>query len=279
MNRIRNCNLQPFFEEVRAIKTALFLNEWIEHVPVCELEESYNTMAGQILTAADQTGWLIDATAAIATALGTKNKFVDRIKLLSERVQRGLRPELFPIARLTLPGLTRNVLTTLAAQNLHTPEALSTAPLQILKQWMPESAARGLKTWANAQITPPTSTPEPQPLSLKPILIVDDNRPGEILLKNIPIALQDKQYRLIRVLAAYPGVCVPYDTIYDAVWGKVIVEPNQMHFQKRKLIAAIAAAGLDHPDLIRTIPKHGFTLGLAPEHVLLVPLQTVRSAA
>ena len=42
-------NLLPFFEEMRAIKAALVLNEWIEHVPTRELEERYQTMAGQIL--------------------------------------------------------------------------------------------------------------------------------------------------------------------------------------------------------------------------------------
>ncbi len=270
LNRIRNCTLQPFFEEVRAIKTALFLNEWLTLAPIGELEETYNTMAGQILAAADQASWLIDATAAIAAALGTRPAFIERIKTLAERVHHGVPETLLPLTRLQIPGLTRNALAALAAHRCHTPEALANAPLALLKQWMPESAARSLKTWAGAQPAPGENTafetPAPSPA---PLLIIDDSHPSEITLDNVRVPLQDKQYRLIRTLAAQPGACIPYDTIYTEVWGSVIVEPNQMHFQKRKLIAAIAAAGLDRPDLIKTVPKNGFLLDLSPENVLI----------
>lgn len=270
LNRIRNCTLQPFFEEVRAIKTALFLNEWIALAPVCEIEEKYNTMAGQILAAADQVSWIIDATAALATALGTRISFIDRIKALAERVQQGVPEELLPYTRLKLPGLTRNTLAALVSHRCQSSEALANAPLSLLKQWMPESTARALKTWAGAQPSSAENTAaESAPPSPIPVLIIDDSHPGEITLENVRVPLQDKQYRLIRALATHPGACVPYETIYTAVWGNVIVEPNQMHFQKRKLLAAIAAAGLDRPDLIRTIPKNGFLLDLSPENVLI----------
>ncbi len=280
MNRIRNCNLQPFFEEVRAIKTALFLNEWLGLNPVCDLEETYNTMAGQILASAEQVSWIIDATAAIAAARGAKPEFIDRVRFLAERVQRGLPEACLPLARLEAPGLTRNAIAALAAHRLLMPEALQGAPLPQLKQWMPESAAHALKAWAKNQLAPRENAAPGNESPATPLLVVDDSRPGEILFNGVRIPLQDKQYRLIRVLAQHPGACLPYEAIYDAVWGSVIVEPNQMHFQKRKLIAAIAAAGVDHPELIRTVPKRGFALDLPPNQVLLSPLKKgARSAA
>jgi len=270
MNRIRNCNLQPFFEEVRAIKIALFLNEWIDHLPTCDIEENYNTMAGQLLSAADQVSWIIDATAAIATALGGRGAFIERIKTLAERVQHGLHEPALPLARLHLGGLTRNGIGALAAHQLLTPEALRETPLQVLTQWLPDAAARDLKTWANnrTQTAPQDPAQPPAPPKTKPILIVDDNTPGQILLDGAPIPLQDKQYRLIRILAANPGVCVPYDTIYQAVWGDTIVEDNQMHFQKRNLLKRIKAAVPKRAKLITTTPKRGFTLNLPPTQVL-----------
>ncbi|MCX5768679.1 MAG: DEAD/DEAH box helicase, partial [Candidatus Hydrogenedentes bacterium] len=127
LNRIRNCNLTPFFEEVRGIKIALFLNDWIDHVPVCEIEETYQTTAGQILAAADQVSWLIDSASALASAAGGNAGFVERMRQLAERVQRGVRAEAIDVARLDLPGMTRAGLAALVTRGLHTPEAIAEA--------------------------------------------------------------------------------------------------------------------------------------------------------
>lgn len=272
MNRLRNNETQPFFEEVRAIKTALFLAEWIEQAPIRSLEEHYNTMAGQILSAADQCSWLIDATAAIATALGSAPCFCDRILELAERVARGLQAEALPLARLNLPGLDRPTLSELVKDRLHLPGNLDAIHLKALALRMPEPVARALKLWARCHLDNRPVAPVEAPPPAKPVLMVDDRRPGEILVDGVRIALQDKQYRMIRTLAVQPGVCVPYEDIYTAVWGEVIVENNQMHFQKRKLLAAICAKRPERADLIATVPKRGFVLQLPPE---LVSLQSM----
>ncbi|MDQ1255735.1 MAG: box helicase, partial [Candidatus Hydrogenedentes bacterium] len=270
LNRIRNSNLMPFFEEVRAIKVALMLSDWIEHAPLCGIEEAYHTMAGQVLGAADQLSWLIDATAAIARALGANEAFIGQIETLGERVQRGLREETLPLAR-TCGALTRNGTLALVAHGLHTAEALDRAPLQAIAMWVPPAQARVLKDWGRRQsalaegnATAPTAAP-----TAVPVLIVDDRRPGEIVLDGERIALQEKQYQLIRTLATAPGECVSYDTIYEALWGQHIVEPNQMHFQKRKLLTAILERVPHRGDLVKTVPKHGFELNLLPAEVLL----------
>lgn len=275
LNRIRNCTLQPFFEEVRAIKTALFLHEWIGHAAVRALEDRYNTMAGQILAAADQTAWIIDTTAAVATALGAPPEFTDRIKQLAERTARGLGAELLPLARSNTPGLDRNLCLLLASQGLATPAALRQTTPAELTQWMEPTVATALLTWAHAQeearlspapVTPPCA---PAETALRPVLIVDDNQPGEIHLDGARVPLQDKQYRLVRLLAANPNVCVPYETIYQELWGELVVEDNQIHFQKRKLIKAIADIAPHRANLIQTIAKRGFRLDLEPNRVLV----------
>ncbi len=274
INRLRNCNLQPFFEDVRAVKVALFLDEWIAQTSVHDLEERYNTMAGQILSAADQLSWIIDATAAIATALGAQRPFVECLEKLAERVSRGLEAEALPLARLKAPGLTRNLLIDLAGQGLHRAESLHKTTKTALRRLVSATTATVIKAWAAEQIEGQPhakqdgdSTQESAP-SLSPVLIVDDNTPSEILIDGNPVALQEKQYRLISILAANPGVCVPYETIYTAVWGEDVVENNQMHFQKRKLIKRITTAVPHREDLIKTVPKRGFTLTLDPSDVL-----------
>ena len=291
LNRIRNCNLTPFFEEVRAIKTALFLSEWLEHASLHDLEETYHVMAGQILAAADQLAWLIDAAAAIAASLGAGSDFVDRITAVSARVQCGLREEVLPLARAGGRRFSRNVMLTLVAHRLHTAEALDKTPIDVLTAWMPAGDARALKTWAQGALHaveddespigdsgaglngPPARTAE------APVLVVNDRQPGEILLDGERIRLQEKQYRLIRTLAAAPGECVPYDAIYEAVWGDTIVEPNQMHFQKRKLLDAVKERLARRADLVTTVPKRGFVLNLTPEDVLVVTPESSRLRA
>ena len=107
LNRIRNCNLMPFFDEVRAIKVALFLMQWLDQASLKNLEETFSTMTGQIVAAAEQISWLLDATAGIANALGAAPEFASRITTLSERVQHGVPEEALPLARLQTPELSR----------------------------------------------------------------------------------------------------------------------------------------------------------------------------
>jgi len=131
---------------------------------------------------------------------------------------------------------------------------------------MDAEQVQALKRWATGQSKQDGS---PEKRTVKPLLIVDDTRPGEIELDGRVLPLQDKQYRLIRILAMHPGQCVPYDILYRDMWGDIIVEDNQMHYQKRMLVKRLAAAGPAWETLITTVPKRGFTLNLTPEQVCL----------
>lgn len=277
LNRIRNCTLTPFFEEVRAIKVALFLHEWIDQTPLLDLEERFHTMTGQVLAAAEQVSWLVDATAAVATALGAPDAFTERIKTTAQRVKHGLPPEALPLARLDDPELSRSTITALFAHGLHTPEALAQTPGQVLEQWLSKKEAGKLMAWAHRSAREP-GVPEAEVRPTLPVLVVDDKQPGQIVLQGAEIPLQDKQYRLIRILAEFPGECVPYETIYAAVWGDTIVENNQMHFQKRKLLQRIEGAAPNCAAVIKTVPKRGFLLNLLPEQVALRPAEITTTA-
>ncbi|NUM56132.1 MAG: DEAD/DEAH box helicase [Candidatus Hydrogenedentes bacterium] len=278
MNRLRQCNLMPFFEEVRAIKVALFLREWIDGVRVYDIEDKYHTLFGQIAAAADQIGWLIDAASAIANAVGAPRAFVDRIAALAERVQLGVRPDVLPLARARVAD--RNTILALESQGFYTPQALADTPPQVLAQWVPTGVAHELHSWGlrNLGGSPPASGGEVRPPTSPPVLIVDDRRPGEILVDGKPVRLQDKQYRLVRTLAECPGECIAYEKVYSAIWGSTVVESNQMHFQKKRLIERIKDAAPNRADIVRTIPKRGFVLDLAPNDVSLYPLAPICAA-
>ncbi|MCC6144151.1 MAG: winged helix-turn-helix domain-containing protein, partial [Candidatus Hydrogenedentes bacterium] len=272
LNRVRNSSVPPLFEEMRALKVALFLQDWMNQEPMSELEEIYDTMAGQILGAADQAGWLIDATAAIATALGARQEFIDRLQGLAQRVQFGVQEELLPLCldlrRDLGVALLRRELLSLAAEGLGTAEALKEVPLQILTRHVSETAAKAMKQWSRSLCSARPLAVEPVK-EQRPILLIDESRPNQVVLEGVQISLQDKQYRLIALLAGHAGACVDYETIYQALWGDVVVENSQMYFQKKKLLLAITAACPHHGELISTIPKRGFMLQLPPEAVLI----------
>ncbi|MFP4192003.1 MAG: DEAD/DEAH box helicase [Candidatus Hydrogenedentota bacterium] len=267
LNRLRQRVTQPFFEEVRAVKVALLLLEWMDQASMYALEERFAVFGGQVLAAADQLGWLLDAAAALAEASGAEEALVRRIATLAERVQHGLREEALPLARLGLPGLTRNVIAALAADGLTAPKAIAQCNQAALAGHAPAETARELQAWAQQQQPAPAEGTSPAPT--EPVLVVSDARPGEIRLDGVVIPVQEKQYRLIRALAACPGECVPHETLYEAIWGETIVEPNQRHFQKGQLTKRIAKARPERKDLIRAIPKRGLLLDLPPTDVRL----------
>ena len=101
-----------------------------------------------------------------------------------------------------------------------------------------------------------------------PFLVVDAGHPEYAVLNGKRVALQEKQFRLLATLAARPGECVPYEQIYEAVWGDVVVETNQLYFQKRRLLERLQSVLPEgHRPLVRTIPKRGFLLDLPREQV------------
>lgn len=270
LNRIRASRLQPFFEEVRAVKVTLFLMEWLDQVPIHTIEDRYNTMAGQVLAAAAQTSWLLDATEAMVTALGLEGDFSLRLGCLARRVRVGLGPALVNLACET--GLNRGHCLNLADAGLDEADALLEASDAVLRRLVPPEKMAALRAWAAAQGSADAALVYAEtPDDAGPILVVDERRPNEIQLEGRAIPLQKKQYQLLRLLAECPGDCVPYETIYTELWGDTIVEQNQIHYQKRTLLQRVR----DHcPEweerLIETRNKCGFVLALAPESVRYV---------
>jgi len=264
LEQFHNCNQMPFFEKVKAIKTALLLAEWTAEAPVCHIEEEFHTMAGQILSAADQIAWIIDATAAIAAAMGAQPGFVDRITMLAQRIQYGVEEEVLPLVTGIGIDLPRSVIVDLHKNGLHTPETLAAVSPRQFDSSVSRSQVKTLQQWATAVVAASPAT------TVEPVLVVDDRTPGGVVLDGQHVALQEKQYRLIRALAAAPGHCVGYDAIYEALWGKeIVVESNQMHFQKRKLVERIQAAVPRRSGIVKTVPKRGFLLNLDEGEVVV----------
>src|SRR5690606_10493084 len=118
---------------------------------LCDLEERYHTLTGQVLSAADQISWIVDAAAAIAVAQAAPAAFVRRVKRLADRVQRGLRAGSLPPAHLEVPGRSRATLVALVHHNFTPADAIADAPHKVLEQWMTKADIRALKAWAETR--------------------------------------------------------------------------------------------------------------------------------
>ena len=271
VNRLRNCRIMPYYDEVRALKTAMFLEAWMEETPLETLEAEYDISAGQVRAAADTLSWLADATAALADTQNLTALFVDALRDFADRLDFGVREELLAVAR-AVPGLPRTALLALDGAGLTRPEALDKTDAALLERWMDTEQADALKRWAKQKNAPAGEEPPAEPDA--PVLVVDERRPGRIRLNGAEVPLQEKQYRLVLALAQRPGECVPYKDIYQQVWGDIVVEDNQMHYQKRMLVRRLTEADPAFATLIGTVPKHGFTLKLSREQVCIVEAVT-----
>jgi helicase len=260
------------FEQTRSLKISLLVNEWIEIESLEVLEQKFNTYAGQIYAVAEQCSWLIDAASEMARALGAQDDFIQQIATLSQRVKWGLKEEVIGLQYLEIPGISRGVLDALLAHSLHTPQTLTTMSVSALKEWMPESAAYALKSHFDGQALNVAATPSNVMLKL------DESLPNTVWMNDGAVQLQEKQFQLLFLLAEHCGKCVSYESIYERLWGELVVESNQIHYQKRKLIERIGEKGPDASSLIKTIPKQGFVLNLHPGQIQIATIPMAYSS-
>jgi helicase len=154
LNRIAAASTRPTFEEFRAIKGALIAQAWIDEAALPDIEESYNTMAGQVLSIAEQLSWLADTAASLGEALGAHPAFVERLQALCARVQFGVCAEVLPLARLEIPGLDRGALLALHEAGLHTRDAIAQCAFAALRRHVGGPAAEALKAWSGGEAQP-----------------------------------------------------------------------------------------------------------------------------
>ena len=238
-------------------------------------------MAGQVLSAAKQLTWLVDAAVSICQAMGAPYNCFKKLETLAFRVKHGIGVEVAPLSEVVGSGVSRKVLVALASQGFHTPQALAEASAGVLETWMSKSEAKDIRERA-FRITNRGLEKQGEGANLDDgagsggngsgtaVLMLDEGRPGEIRIEGKRVELQDKQFRLMSLLARNAGNCVSYDEIYQELWPDTIVEGNQIHFQKRKLKKAIEGVAPEYSDLIRTVPKRGFILQLEPGEVNLL---------
>jgi hypothetical protein len=269
LNRLRRSDMPPLFDEMKAVKAALILTDWTGGAQIRDIEDRYRTMSGQVTPAAEQAAWLVNATSAIAATMAIPAEFRDRLNTLATRLAHGVPASGVALARLDVPGLTRDHIAVLVAHGITSVDSLCKYPLGDLVQLIPKSVVGELSKATQRPGSEDTSNP-PAERSV-PAIEIHANHPGSVRVDGREISLPKKQFCLLAALAVSPGRCVPYDTIYTALWGEnVIVQPAQINQHKCKLLQTLAEVHPRFATVIRTVPKHGFTLDLPLHDVRLI---------
>jgi len=66
---------------------------------------------------------------------------------------------------------------------------------------------------------------------------ISEARPDIVIFRGQEVALRPAEYKLLRALARRPQQCVPYQELYNQIWGPdEIVEPAQVYWHRSQLV-------------------------------------------
>ena len=119
-------------DELKSVKRAMVLHDWIQEKKLDEIEKKHFLWAGTIHQLAADFARLLDAQAAIAELVGWPGERVAVLHALAERLKRGVRTDLPPLSRRAVPGLGRTFLRWLASAGITTEEELRATDVEKL---------------------------------------------------------------------------------------------------------------------------------------------------
>jgi helicase len=118
-------------EFLSEVKTALVLSAWIEERSEDEIIEMFGVEPGDLYHLTETAKWLLYASYELAKLFGHKD-FLPKLAELMARVEKGVKAELLPIAR--LEGIGRVRARILYNAGLRTIEDLKRAPVNRLME-------------------------------------------------------------------------------------------------------------------------------------------------
>ncbi len=244
-------------EDYLSIKKALLLYDWIGDKEIKEIEGLYKIYGGAIQKLGEGFSWLADSLAAVAESLGwnkkeNKKEELAGIKILSERLAWGVEKEGLRLARLHIPGLSRNYIRALLREGYDDEKCLQELSEEELAKVLPKKLAERIKkrftTVLSSSFTkndkPKTRNPKPEtcnpkletgnfsPASgnsdphtlntkdqrLTTILQIDQHRPDRIIFEGKEIEVTSTEFSLIHLLAKNRGKILTHNDLLDTIW-------------------------------------------------------------
>ena len=152
------------YEEVKAMKMALVVHEWVQGRPAIDIEQQYHSLAGTIRSAAEACGWLADAAAAVADLLGLPEDRVTFLRDLATRLGVGVSADGVALCSIRVRGFGRTHVAKLLRAGLTTPEEVRDAPAEELSRILgSKTAERVRRMLERHQRTSAPSAEPPRP--------------------------------------------------------------------------------------------------------------------
>ena len=271
---------RPLYEQERALKKALILYQWISSTPTREIEEAHAVFSGAIKKMGEEFSWLVEAISTLAKAEGWPEQVIKRMDVLRERLSFGIDLKGLELAKLRIRGLGRGYISRLVQNGYDSPKALSELSIEELEKMVPQDLARRIAQRSRPSASDvvhrdikngsPSIQQKIQESVNRAILIVDRKHPGTVEYRGKTVRLTSKQFWLLETLAENPGKCVPYNTIYDRIWGgDVMVEMQQISYHKAQLLKKIqkVAPKSEIKSLITPVSGEGMVLNMRPEEI------------
>lgn len=292
-------NLHLDTEDYLSIKKVLLLYNWISDKEIKEIEEEYQIYNGAIQKLVEGFSWLADALGAIAKSLDwdqkeNREKDLSRINILSERLTWGVEEEGLPLARLHIPGLSRNYIRALVREGYDNKKCLQQLSQEELTKILPQRLAKRIKKRINTDnfdsklaienrelITvnckPKTCALQPIPRNpkLKTVLQIDSYRPDRIIFEGKEIKVTARGFSLLYLLAQHNGQVISYDKLLDELWKDeedAIYNRVSFHISKiRRTILKIIGESKTNKekviDIFVVVPGRGVMLKLKAEEL------------
>ncbi|MGC8844429.1 MAG: DEAD/DEAH box helicase [Candidatus Hydrogenedens sp.] len=134
---------EPNIHEVKGLKIAFVLREWMNGKLLSEIEEEFYVSAGQVVQAGVRIAWILEVLAQLAEMMNINN--VDDFRRLSEQVRWGIPAEGLSLARTYEGSLSRSQMLSLYANGIYTIEQIAKIPPGELLKYIPEDKINIIK--------------------------------------------------------------------------------------------------------------------------------------
>jgi len=237
-------------------KKILLLYDWIKgNKEMKSLEQGYLLYERDILRLAEGFGWLADSLAAIAESGCWKKKRKEDLKqiiLLSERLIEGIEEEGLVLARMYIPGLSRDYIRRLVGAGYNNEKCLRKVREEELAKVLPKGLVKRIQERIKEEkviqevkkhkliVKAEKCVAQPAPRTLQPILEVDQHRPDRIIFEGEKIEVTATEFSLIHLLAQHNGQVMSYEELVDALWrGEEDAIYNRVSFHFSKIRSTI----------------------------------------
>ncbi len=256
----------------------MILYPWLSSSLSGGIENSNGVFSGAIKKIEEECSLLTECMSALGKANGWSGYVTKMMDLLGERLTSGVNLRRSALSSLRIRGLGRGYISRLVRNGYTTSEA--SGQLWVEERGLARRMAEAVSKFAklNSSIVLGENKNESQVIegqtsSSRAILMVDRNHPGTVEYRGKTVTLTSKQFWLLVVLAKSPGKCVPYDVIYEKVWGdEVSVEMQQISYHKAQLLRRFSkvAPKAKVRRLITAVSGEGLILVLKPSKVILI---------